>query len=237
MDKAIAAIKHTLRWRKEFRVDKLVSSLEDDAKKQKENSKEKESGEEEDFAAILRKENETGKIYVRGYDKDGRAMMYMRPGKENTLDEKNNMRHLVFQLEKAVACSQKNGHGKICLVIDYDGFSISKTPSMSASKNTLTILQDHFCERMYRAYICNPPFVFRSFYAMIKPFVDPVTKQKVCWCVGKKGLEQIVEDVGGSEKAAKQLEKCCGGGDVREFDSVEYNRLPLTVAFDENVND
>ena len=72
---------------------------------------------------------------------------------------------------------------------------------------------------------------------MIKPFVDPVTKQKVCWCVGKKGLEQIVEDVGGSEKAAKQLEKCCGGGDVREFDSVEYNRLPLTVAFDENVND
>jgi hypothetical protein len=201
-----------------------------------ENDKKKKPSEEDevDYAAILREENETGKIYVRGYDKDGRAMMYMRPGRENTMDEDNNMRHLVFQLEKAVACSTKNGHGKICLVIDYDGFAISKTPPMSASKRTLNILQDHFCERMYRAYICNPPFVFRSFYAMIKPFVDPVTKQKVCWCVGKKGLDQVVEDVGGPEKAEGQLEKCFGGaGNIRSFDSVEYNLLPLNVAFDE----
>jgi len=230
VEKAIMTIKRTLKWRKEFQVDKLVSSLEDDKKK----SKAEKEAQEEDFAAILRKESETGKIYVRGYDKDGRAMMYMRPGNENTMHETNNMRNLVFQIEKAVACSNKNGHGKICLVIDYEGFSITKTPSMSASKNTLTILQQHFCERMYRVYICNPPFVFRSFYAMIKPFVDPVTKQKICWAVGKNGMEQIVNDVGGKEKAANQLEKCCGGPGVRDFDSGEYNLLPLAIAFDEN---
>jgi hypothetical protein len=210
-------------------------ALEDDAKSS--NHKPNENEQDEDLAAILREENETGKIYVRGYDKDGRALMYMRPGNENTMHENNNMRNLVFQIEKAVACSGKNGYGKICLVIDYEGFSITNTPSMSASKRTLTILQRHFCERMYRVYICNPPFVFRSFYAMIKPFVDPVTKQKVCWCVGKMGFDQIVEDVGGPEKAAEQLEKCCGGGgNVRGFDSVEYNYLPMTEAFDEKVN-
>lgn len=230
VDKAINSIKRTLQWRKEFQVEKLVSALENDAKRIP-----NENDDGEDFAAILRKENETGKIYVRGYDKDGRALMYMRPGRENTLHENNNMRHLVFQIEKAVACSKKNGHGKICLVIDYDGFSISKTPSMSASKRTLQILQQHFCERMYRVYICNPPFVFRSFYSMIKPFVDPVTKQKVCWCVGKNGFDQMVDDVGGPEKAAMQLEACCGGSEsLRDFDSVEYNRLPLSVCFDEN---
>ncbi len=207
--------------------------MEDDKKKIKE-EKNDDDNEKEDFAAMLRLESETGKIYVRGYDKDGRAMMYMRPGNENTMHETNNMRNLVFQIEKAVACSNKNGYGKICLVIDYEGFAISKTPSMSASKNTLTILQQHFCERMYRVYICNPPFVFRSFYAMIKPFVDPVTKQKICWCVGKKGMEQVVSDVGGVEKAANQLEKCCGGPGVRDFDSIEYNLLPLNIAFDEN---
>ena len=65
--KAITKIKNTLRWRKEFQVDKIVSALEDDAKGTPKSG--------EDFAAILRKENETGKIYVRGYDKDGRAMM------------------------------------------------------------------------------------------------------------------------------------------------------------------
>ena len=233
--KATNAIKHTLEWRKEFQVDRLVSALDDDSTNK--NDKLNKNEQDEDFAAILRKENETGKIYVRGYDKDGRSMMYMRPGNENTMDENNNMRHLVFQIEKAIACSQKNGHGKICLVIDYEGFSITKTPSMSASKRTLTILQQHFCERMHRAYICNPPFVFRSFYAMIKPFVDPVPRQKVCWCVGRKGLDQVINDVGGIEKAAKQLERCFGGVEtLRDFNSVEYNQLPLSIAFDENVN-
>ena len=189
-----------------------------------------------DLAGILRKENETGKIYVRGYDKDGRSLMYMRPGNENTGNENNNMRHLVFQIEKAVRCSNKNGFGKICLVIDYEGFHISKSPPMSTSKRTLEILQRHYCERLHRAYICNPPFVFRSFYTIIKPFVDPVTKQKVCFCVGHKGLQQIVDDVGGKSVAHKSLEKCCGGeGDVREFDSTEYMSLPLSTAFDEEV--
>jgi len=229
--KAIDAIKYTLRWRKEFRVDKLVSALEDDAK----NLNHKPNEQEEDFAAILRKENVTGKVYSRGYDKDGRAMMYMRPASENTMHENNNMLNLVFQIEKAIACSQKNGQGKICVLIDYNGFSMSTLPSMSSSRRSMDILQRHFCERMYRVYIFNPPFVFRSFYAMVKPLLDPVTKQKICWCVGKE-MDKVVDDIGGPEKAATQLKKCCGGSEnLRDFDPYEYDRLPLTVTFDEKV--
>jgi hypothetical protein len=61
-----------LQWRKEFEVDKIVRSLE--------NEDEDDGGNDgesivtsTDLATILRKENETGKIYVRGYDKDGRV--------------------------------------------------------------------------------------------------------------------------------------------------------------------
>jgi len=183
----VEAIKLTLAWRKEFEVDRIIRALEnvDDGNKNGTNNDTKSathldsdmSKEDRsittDLATILRKENETGKIYVRGYDGSGRSLMYMRPGNENTMHENNNMRHLVFQIEKAVRCSQKNGFGKICLVIDYEGFKISKTPPMSTTKRTLEILQRHYCERMHRMYICNPPFVFRSFYALIKPFVDP----------------------------------------------------------------
>jgi hypothetical protein len=209
-----------LKWRKEFEVDKIVRAFDD----------EKEGGE---MAAILRKESETGKIYTRGYDKEGRAMMYMRPGRENTMNETNNMRHLVFHIEKAVACSQKNGHGKICLVIDYDGFTLSKAPPMSTTRKTLDILQCHYCERMFRAYVCNPPFYFTSFWAVIKPFVDPITKQKVCFCSGKKGMMQIVDDMGGPDRA-KHLEQCAGGvDDIRRYDYDEYLRLPFHMAFDE----
>ena len=81
---------------------------------------------------------------------------------------------------------------------------------------------------MYRAYICNPPIVFRSFYAVIKPFVDPVTQQKVCFVVGKKGMKQVVDDVGGPDIANRQLEKCCGGsGNARDFDTKEYMKFLL----------
>jgi hypothetical protein len=185
------------------------------------------------MAKIISKENETGKIYARGHDKDGRALMYMRPSKENTNDEVNNMRHLVFQIEKAIACSGKNGRSKICLLIDYEGFKLRHSPPLSTSRHTLDILQKHYPERMYRAYVCNPPFVFRAFWAIIKPFVDPVTKEKMCFCSGKKGMETIVSDMGGPEKA-KHLEKCAGGTDpIRDFDSTFYLSQPMDATFDE----
>ena len=92
-------------------MEKVITAFDD------EKSKSSSTSDELDYAAVLTEETETGKIYTRGYDKDGRACMYMRPGNENTTDTDNNMRHLVFQLEKAVACSNKNGHGKICLII------------------------------------------------------------------------------------------------------------------------
>ena len=226
ISKAIAAIKHTLEWRKEFGVHKVISAFDKTSSST--------SDDEIDYASILTEETETGKIYIRGYDKDGRACMYMRPGNENTDDTDNNMRHLVFQLEKAVACSNKNGHGKICLIIDYEGFQVSKAPPMSTTRQVLQILQQHYAERMYRAYVCNPPLYFRTFYAIIKPFVDPVTKQKVCFCSGKQGMNQIVDDMGGRERAMRHLEKCAGGVEkLRPFDNLEYLNAPFNHAFDE----
>jgi CRAL/TRIO domain len=105
---------------------------------------------------------------------------------------------------------------------------------MSTTKKTLDILQKHYCERMYRAYVCNPPMYFRTFWACIKPFVDPVTKNKVCICHGKSGMKQIVDDMGGPAVAYQHLEKCAGGiMDIKEFNVDEYLALPMNVSFDE----
>ena len=114
-----------------------------------------------EMTPIIQKENETCKLYVRGYDQQGRALLYMRPAQENTQDAVNNMRHLVWNLEKAIACSAQRGQRKVCIVIDYDGFLLRHSPSLSTSRYTLDILQKHYPERMHKAYVCNPPFVFR----------------------------------------------------------------------------
>jgi hypothetical protein len=183
---------------------------------------------------ILETENETCKLYVRGYDKEGRALLYMRPAKENTNNALHNMIHLTFNLEKAIACSAKNGRSKICIVIDYEGFALRHAPPLSTSRYTLDILQKHYPERMHKAYICNPPFVFRTFWALIRPFIDPITKEKIVFCNGKKGLEQIADDVGPTNKE-RYLEPCAGGfNDLNPVDSKEYLQLPFDLACGEH---
>lgn len=152
MQKAIDSVKHTLKWRQEFGVDAIVQCMFET------------DGEHQELKEILEQENATGKIYSRGYDAQGRALMYMRPARENTNNELNNMRHLVWNLEKAIACTRAKSTAatgkertKINLMIDYEGFRLRDSPPLSTSKYTLEILQKHYPEIMFHAYILNPP--------------------------------------------------------------------------------
>jgi len=43
----------------------------------------------------------------------------------------------------------------------------------------LNILQDHYPERLGRAFVINVPFLLNAFYKMINPFIDPVTRAKL----------------------------------------------------------
>ena len=206
--KAIEKLQAALAWRKEFGVNRIIDCF-------------GENGDEE-MQTILREENATGKIYVRGFDREGRAGMYMRPHHENTKDEVNQMRHLVFNLEKAVACTRsKSGYEKINLMIDYAGYRLRDMPPMSTARYTLDILQKHYPERMFKAYVINPPFVFRTFWTIIKPFLDPVTKEKIVFCHGKAGAELMAK-----RYDMTQVEECVGGTGKSTFDSTEYLGMP-----------
>lgn len=175
---------------------------------------------------IIAVENATGKTYARGFDKEGHVLVYMRPARENTRDHANNMKHLVYQMERAIACMEADGRQeKLCLVIDYQNYSLSDAPPMKTSKETLTILQDHYPERLHRAYCLYPPFVFWAFFKMVSPFIDPVTKAKIVMIKAgemAKPDNQLFREVDGSI-----LERSLGGGDERPFDSSVYLRGPF----------
>jgi hypothetical protein len=218
LEKAISKIKDTLAWRKEFEVDKIVKCFDDNG--------------DLEMRRILEKENETGKIYIRGHDKEGRAAMYMRPHHENTNDALNNMRHLVYSLERAVACTEKKSAGleKINLMIDYEHFRIRDSPPMATTKWTIHILQNHYPERLFRAYVLNPGFVFRTFFTVIRPFLDAVTKEKIVLCYGKKAKQDKV----GARFDLAVCEESSGGeaGAVKDFESKAYLGLPLDQAYE-----
>jgi hypothetical protein len=256
--RAVEKLRLALKWRREFQVDSLLASM-NDQNCNDEAIDDDERSRREHHRNTMLQEADTGKIYIRGYTTDGRAIMYMRPARENTNHEDGNMKHLVWNLEKAIACTKRRSleiiqsnnksssnsnvddhtmhrriqepKEKVVLLIDYTNFKLSNAPPLSTSRLTLDILQKHYPERMQCAYLLHTPFFFNAFWTIIKPFIDPVTKEKIIFCNTAKGLQQLYNHVGGMEN----LEVSAGGtipNTVPEtFDAHAY----LTMPFDESL--
>ena len=105
VSKALSGLQSTLSWRQSFDVAGLLSRADPSSR----------------FAAV-QQENVAGKLFVRGADKAGRALLHFRPRTECTFDGEANLQHLVFNLEKAIAASKVNGQEMIVLIIDYNGY-------------------------------------------------------------------------------------------------------------------
>ena len=55
-----------------------------------------------DFDDELKKECETGKLYVHGFDKHGRPVQYQRPRRQNTKNYNQQVRQVAYFLERHV---------------------------------------------------------------------------------------------------------------------------------------
>lgn len=106
----------------------------------------------------------------------------MRPGHENNLiDPSKNLTYLAYTLERAAAHSAAAGGDGRCVVItDYAAgdFSLRRAPSLSTTKETLSIIQNHYPERLAAVFLCDSPSFFYPIFRMVKPFIDPVTAAK-----------------------------------------------------------
>lgn len=178
-------IKATLEWRREFQPD-LISPEE------------------------VRIEGKTGKIILNGFDRDGRPILYMRPGLENTETSPRQLRHLVWWLERAKDLMPV-GQETLVIIVDYKSCSLRNNPSISIARKVLHILQAHYVETLGRALVTNLPFILNFFYKGISPFLDPVTRDKMRF--NPKLIELIPE---------KQLDKEFGGSYEFEFEPTSY---------------
>jgi len=152
-EEAQKRIKGTLDWRREYKPD-LIPPEE------------------------VRIESETGKIILTGFDRDGRPIIYMRPGRENTQTSPRQLRHLVFCLERARDMLPEN-QDSVVIIVDYKTTTLRTNPSISVARKVLIILQQHYVETLGRAIVVNLPYLLAFFYKGISPFLDPVTRDKV----------------------------------------------------------
>ncbi|KAJ1981299.1 hypothetical protein H4R35_000772 [Dimargaris xerosporica] len=155
--KAQMGLEKTLQWRSEYRPDEITPDE-------------------------IEHESIKGKMYVNGYDLFGRAVVYMRQRLNHTNEAKSQMRHLVFTLERAVQILPQTPDEtpeSLTLVIDCEGWSMSNSVPLGTARETLHILGAHYPERLGVALILNAPWLFWTFFKLVSPFIDPVTRKKI----------------------------------------------------------
>jgi hypothetical protein len=122
-------LQETLVWRREYGTDRFT-------------------------ADYISEENATGKQVVLGYDNDGRPCLYLLPNKQNTKTGPKQVEHLVYMLERTLDITPP-GQETLALLIDFRSSSSGSTPSIATARQVLSILQNHYPERLGRALITH----------------------------------------------------------------------------------
>ena len=146
-------LQDTIEWRRDFRPDCIPP----------------------DDVAV---EGTSGKQILTGYDREGRPILYLRPGRENTKPSPRQVRYLVWSLERGINLMPP-GQESMCIIVDFHGASLATTPSLGTARQVANILQNHYVERLGRAFVCNTPKFVNAFFTALSPFLDPITKDKI----------------------------------------------------------
>lgn len=124
-------------------------------------------------------EGETGKVFRANFhDRHGRTVLILRPGKQNTSSIENQVKHLVYLIENAIL-NLPEDQEQMAWLIDFTGWSLSTSVPIKCARETASILQNHYPERLAIAFLYSPPRVFEAFWKVVKYFLDPKTFQKV----------------------------------------------------------
>lgn len=146
----------------------------------------------------LMKRFSKGGSFVCGYTKEGNALFQNFPRTETEWDEEFFIKGNIFMLEKALACTERRTDGtqdKVIVMYDYSGYRMANTPPTKLVGQLLFCLRDHFPERLQSVFVVDAPFIFRAFWAIIKHFIDPITKALVCFISGEDAKKQVLRSI------------------------------------------
>ncbi|KAH0833218.1 CRAL TRIO domain-containing protein [Lanmaoa asiatica] len=118
----------------------------------------------------------TGKEFIFGYDTRGRPALYLCPSRQNTEESPRQVHFVFWVFERAIEL-MGSGVETVALMVDYA--DKAKSPSFSTARQVLNVLQTHYPERLGAAIIGHFPWLLHTFYKLITPLIDPVTRTKM----------------------------------------------------------
>lgn len=132
LDLAEALIRKTGTWRRDFGFSKIFTESMDE----------------------IAQEASFGDIYVRGYDKLGRPALYLKPGREGFNAEPAAVKYLVYCVERAIACVEKQAKlgqlrvppedpvaRKFVLLVDFQGVGLGSLVPLTV-RDLMVVMQE-----------------------------------------------------------------------------------------------
>ncbi|XP_010263672.1 PREDICTED: random slug protein 5-like [Nelumbo nucifera] len=167
-------------------------------------------------------EGETGKVYRANFhDRQGRTVLILRPGMQNTSSQDSQIRHLVYLIENAIL-NLPEGQEQMSWLIDFTGWSLNTNVPIKTARDSANILQNHYPERLAVAFLYNPPRIFEAFWKVVKYFLDPKTFQKVKFVYPKnKDSVELMSSYFDVENLPTEF----GGKAKLQYDHEEFSRL------------
>ncbi|KAG2051416.1 CRAL/TRIO domain-containing protein [Suillus hirtellus] len=168
-DTTIKRLEDTLKWRREFGIyDKITPEC-------------------------VEPEATTGKAFLFGYDTRGRPAIYVSPSKVGADESLRTMQLMVWMAERAFDLMGP-GVETLALLVDYA--DSTKNPSFGLCRTTLDIIQTHYPERLGLALVAHLPWLLNAFIALLMPFMDPYTRQKLVFnpVINENGLFRTTAD-------------------------------------------
>ena len=217
------AMAHTLEWREKYKPWKVTPSV--------------------------LKENKSGWIYVRGFARPtlgasstsssssknvyGRhAMLWSRTGMHKAQDPLAWIRTIIHASDLAVSEALANSHGRVGkfnIVIDATGYQWGSFPSVAYMKQCVTMLQDHFPDRLGLVLIANVSRATEIIINIVKALLTKEVREKIHVLahdphIRFAQLEAVVEP--------EFIPDWLGGKDTYRFDPAVYypKRIQISEA-------
>jgi CRAL/TRIO domain len=114
----------------------------------------------------------TGRVYVCGYDKEGRAIYTIYAARTKDFDPEWFLKESLFNFEKALACTERESGGfkdSITVIGNYTGFQSKHSAPMSISHRFMDSLRQNYPGRVHRVYLLRTPSSFLIFWSLLKP--------------------------------------------------------------------
>jgi len=184
---------------------------------------------------MLQQHLSTKKLFVQGYDKDGRSTLYFIPRLvTDGHDNEWTLKEAIYSIERAIACSSSSSSmdNTINAVVDFSGFSLSQhSPPMDIGKQFLTTLRNHYAGHIHRIFLINTPFSFSLLWNMFSSFVGTQTKDKII-IVNNNNNNDVITDLYDLKEVPSWF--IPGGKKNRTLDVDEYlYTLPFDTSFNE----